>query len=182
MLAVSQNPPSLSPGVRSLSELEGKWWIAHTKAKMERPLVRHLLRQEVGYFLPLLERVTISSGKKRRSMAPMFTGYVFFCGDDEARYEALVSDCTCTIIEVREQQRLIGELQAIETAIAGKVEMNLYPFAVAGQRCRVTAGPFEGLEGIVVHWAGRCRLVLAVTMLGRGACLEIDADLLEPVA
>jgi hypothetical protein len=148
---------------------------------MERPLVRHLLRREVGYFLPLLERVTISSGKKRRSMTPMFAGYVFFCGDEDARFQALASDCLCQVIKVREQERLIGELQAIETALAGKAEMNLYPFAVAGQRCRVTAGPFEGLEGIVVHWAGRSRLVLQVTMLGRGACLEIDVDLLEPV-
>jgi transcriptional antiterminator RfaH len=182
MLSVAENPPQLSPGVRSLTELSGTWWIAHTKAKMERPLVRYLYRHDVGYFLPLLERTTISSGKKRRSLTPMFSGYVFFCGDEQARYQALASNYLCQVIPVREQKELVGELSAIESALAGKAEMNLHPFAVVGNRCRVKAGPFQGLEGIVEKKAGRCRLVLQVTMLGRGASLEIDSDLLEPAS
>jgi hypothetical protein len=36
------------------------------------------------------------------------------------------------------------------------------------------------MEGTVVRWDGRTRLVLEVGLLGRGAAMEIDADLLEP--
>ncbi len=181
MLAIAENPPQLSPGVQSLAELRGQWWIAHTKAKMERMLVRHLAMHDVGYYLPLLERVTISSGKKRRSLAPMFSSYVFFCGDVEARYKAISSNYLCQVIDVAAQDRLVEELVGIERAINGDAQLELYPFAVEGSRCRVKAGPFRGLEGVVVQRRGSVRLVLQVTMLHSGVALEIDIDLLEPI-
>lgn len=181
MLSIADNPPALTPDVRSLTELNGEWWIAHTKAKHERQLVRHLLGCGVGYYLPLLERVSISSGKKRWSMTPMFPGYVFFCGDVEAKYAAFSSGCLCQVIDVKEQGRLVGELREIERAIAGHATLELYRFAAVGRRCRVTGGPLAGVEGVVVRWAPRSRLVLQVSMLGHGASLEIEADLLEPV-
>ncbi len=181
MLAIADNPPQLSPGAQSLTDLTGQWWIAHTKAKMERQLVRHLAQHDVGYYMPLLERVTISSGKKRRSLMPMFTSYVFFCGDADARYTALASNYLCQVIDVAQQDRLVDELLGIEKAINGDAELDLYPFAVEGRRCRVKAGPFEGLEGVVVHRTGSVRLILQVTMLQSGVALEIDIDLLEPI-
>jgi transcription antitermination factor NusG len=181
VLAIADNPPQLSPGVDSIADLRGRWFIAHTRAKMERMLVRHLAQHDVGYYLPLLERVTISSGKKRRSLAPMFNSYVFFCGDVEARYAAISSNYLCQIIEVVRQEHLVSELLGIEKAIKGGAKLDLYPFAVEGRRCRVIAGPFKGLEGVVVHRTGTIRLVLQVTMLQSGVALEIDIDLLEPV-
>jgi transcription antitermination factor NusG len=57
--------------------------------------------------------------------------------------------------------------------------MDPYPFAAVGRRCRVTAGPLEGMEGIVVRRDKLARLVLEVSILGQGASVEIDADLLE---
>jgi hypothetical protein len=36
------------------------------------------------------------------------------------------------------------------------------------------------MEGTVVRWDGRTRIVLEIGILGRGASMEIDADLLEP--
>ena len=181
MLAIADNPPQLSPGVESLADLRGRWWIAHTKAKMERMLVRHLAQHDVGYYLPLLERVTISSGKKRRFLSPMFTSYVFFCGDTDARHTALASNYLCQVIDVARQEHLVNELLSVEKAVNGEAALDLYPFAVEGQRCRVKAGPFEGLEGVVVHRTGAVRLVLQVTMLQSGVALEIDIDLLEPI-
>lgn len=182
MLAIADNPPALPPGVENIRELRGQWWIAHTKAKMERVLVRHFIQYNVGYFLPLLERVTVSSGKKRRSLAPMFPSYVFFCGDDSSRYQALATNYLCQAIDVTLQEQLIDELVGIEKAVKGKAQLELYPFTIVGQRCRVRAGHFEGLEGVVVESPRGARLVLQVSMLGRGASLEIDLNLLEPIS
>ena len=80
-----------------------------------------------------------------------------------------------------QQEHLKNELLGIEKAINGHAKMDLYPFAVQGRRCRVTAGPFQGLEGVVVHRTGAVRLILQVTMLHSGVALEIDIDLLEPI-
>jgi len=169
------------PSVESVCELAGCWWIAHTKARFEKALARDLLRCGAGYYLPLMERVTMSRGRKRRSLKPLFPSYVFLCGTEDDRSTALKTNRICRIIEVPDQTALIGELANIEKAIAGRVRLDPYPFAVQGQRCRVSAGPLQGLEGIVVRRAGTSVLVLQVNMIAQAATLQIDADLLSPI-
>jgi len=164
VLKLADNPPVLTPGVDALSELEGRWWVAHTKARNEKALAWDLLRHGIGYFLPMRCRVFFSGGRKRRGMAPLFTSYVFFCGDLEDRYTAMTT-----------------KLTAIESALAGDAELEPYPGPAIGRRCRIVGGPFDGLEGVVVERARRARLVLQVGLLGQGAAMEIEADLLEPI-
>jgi hypothetical protein len=72
-------------------------------------------------------------------------------------------------------------LSAVERALRGSVRLDPYPHPVIGQRCRVSSGPFEGIEGTVVSQSRLARLVLEVGILGQGASMEVDADLLEPV-
>ena len=181
MLKESDNPPILSPNARTLCDLSGRWWVAHTRARNEKAFAWDLLHRGIGYFLPLVERLSVSGGKKRRALMPLFPSYVFFCGDDAARYLAMTTNRICRTLDVNNQNGLIAELSAIEKALSGKAELDLYPFAVAGQRCRIIGGPFQGLEGTVVHRKQLARLVLEVGILGQGASLEIDADLLEPI-
>jgi transcription antitermination factor NusG len=181
MLKLSDNPPILPPGILKLADLPGPWWIAHTKSRFEKAFAFDLLRRGIGYFLPMSERIKISGGKKRRMMLPLFPSYVFFAGSADDRYAALATDRLCRVIEIVDQSALIAELQAIEQALANKAVLDPYPFAAVGRRCRVSAGPFQGMEGILVQRRGPTRLVLQVKMLGQGAAMEIEADLLEPV-
>ena len=195
MLALSENPPAVWPADVPVEELSAaparrgqgapscQWWVAHTKARFEKAFAFDLIARRVPYFLPMIERVRVSGGRKRRAMMPLFGGYVFFCGTRDDRYEALATDRLCQVIEVADQSRLARELSALSKALAGAARLDPYPFAAVGRRCRVTAGPFQGLEGVVVHrdvGAGGARLVLEVGILGQGASMEIDADLLEP--
>jgi len=181
MLKLSDNPPLVSPWAGSLAELQGRWWVAHTKARFEKTFAWNLLRANIGHFLPMVERVSISGGRKRLVMKPLFASYVFFCGSEDDRYAAMTTNRLCQTIEVADQAALIDELLMIEKALDLKAKLDPYPFAVAGQRCRITAGPFMGLEGTVVERSKPARLVLEVSILGQGAVIEIDADLLEPV-
>ncbi len=182
MLKSSENPPVLSPHAQAVTDLSGRWWVAHTRARSEKALAWDLFRRGIGYFLPLVERVTVSGGKKRRVQMPLFPSYVFFCGTDTDRYNALTTNHVCQTLNVFNQEGLVTELSAISKALAGKAELDLYPFAVAGQRCRIAAGPFEGIQGVVVRRKETARLVLEIGILGQGASLEIDADLLQPIA
>ncbi len=180
MLKLSDNPPMLSPMAQKLAQLRGQWWVACTRGQHEKSLARYLLAREVGYFLPMLKRVTFWRKVKRTSLVPLFPCYVFVCGDKHDREAALKSNRIFRAIEVVNQPQLISELAAIETALAANAELELYPSLAIGQRCRITAGPFEGLEGIVVERRSRARFVLAVGILAQGASMEIDGDLLQP--
>ena len=181
MLRTSETPPMFATDTTRLADITGQWWIGHTRSRFEKTFALDLRSRDISCFLPLVERVRVSGGRKRSVMAPLFPSYVFFCGGESVRYEALTTNRLCQALEVHDQKKLVDELRAIEKMLAGKAQLDPYPFAAVGRRCRITAGVFRGVEGVVVQRNRMARLVLEVSMLGRGAALEIEADLLEPV-
>lgn len=180
VLRISQQSPPVRPLWReSVEAFEGTWWVAHTKSRFEKAFASDLLARKVDYFLPLIEQVRLYGKKKKRVIVPLFPGYVFFCGTDVDRYEAMTTNRLCQTIDVADQEALGRQLAAIETALESGASLDPYPHAAVGNRCRVRSGPFRGLEGVVTQRNDETRLILEVDMLGQGASLEIDASLLE---
>lgn len=181
MLKLSDNPPVLSPGIESLLDVPGPWWVAHTKARAEKKFAAEMLRRGVSYFLPMVERTAVWGGRKRKVLTPIFSSYVFFSGGETIRYEALLTDKLCQVIPVTDVRQLVTELDAIHRAIDSKHDFLFYPHAVIGKTCRITRGPLRGIIGTVIQNDDVTRIVLQVSMLGQGAALEIAADMLEAV-
>jgi transcription antitermination factor NusG len=181
VLKLADNPPILAPGAQRIADLCGRWWLGHTKARAEKAFAFDLMGRGIGHFLPMVERVRMSGGRKRHAMMPLFPSYVFFCGDETTRYHAMTTDRLCQVIPIIDQPKIIEQLSHLELALAGKAQLDPYPFAVVGERCRVVSGPFQGIEGVVIQRTTVARLVLQVGILGQGAAMEIDAGLLEPV-
>lgn len=181
MLKLAANPPPRSPQAACVADISGNWFVGHTKARCEKAFAWELHGHGIAYYLPLIERVTVSTGRKRRAMMPLFPSYVFFCGTVADRYTALTTDRLCQVIAVTERAAFVGQLASIERALESDYKLDFYPHAVVGKRCRVRAGTMQGIEGTVVCNNDVTRLVLEVSMLGSGAALEIAADLLEAV-
>jgi len=181
MLKLEDNPPILYPAINSLSELEGLWWVAHCKARNEKALAKFLTRREIGYFLPLREKLTVRKGRRYKALLPLFSGYVFFNGDRDSRYLALTSNRIAQVIEVVDQPKLVHELIQIHLALSKGARLDPHPHLKEGDCCRVIAGPLKGTEGILLRKKNQTKLVLQVDMLGQAAAMEIDADLLEAI-
>ena len=180
MLKLSENPPLRYPAEGSLASLSSPWWVAHTKSRFEKAFAWNLLRRGIPYFLPMVEKIRISGGKKRTTLCPLFRSYVFFCGDNAQRYQAMKTNCLCQTLAVTDRDTLIKQLQSIEQALVCKARIDLQEQSTVGRRCRIRAGAFQGFEGVVVQKRGETMIVLEVSILGQGAALHIDADLLEP--
>jgi hypothetical protein len=170
----------LFPQAGGPADLPGPWWVAHTKPRWEKALATDFAARKIPYFLPLLDKVSFSGGRKRHGLIPLFPSYLFFCGGEFERYTALTTGRLVNVIEVKDQARLVRELDATHRVLANGLRLELYPWAVVGSRVRVTAGPLQGIEGVVVSRDGRHRLVLEVNILGQGAALDIAPELLEP--
>ena len=147
MLKLSENPSILTPDVDSLIEINGTWWIAYTKARFEKVFAWDMLSRRIGYFLPMREKIIFSGCRKRCVMMPLFTSYVFFCGTEQDRYTALTTNRLCNVIEVADQERLIGELMNIEKALLTNTVIDNYPRLAIGNNCRIVSGPMMGTEG-----------------------------------
>ena len=180
MLKPSDNPPIRHPAEAPFDAGES-WWVAHTKARAEKQFAWDLYRASIGYFLPLVERVRFSGGRKRRMQLPLFPGYVFFHGTEDDRHAAMRTDRLCQTLPVSEPERFVAELEAIETALTSGYELEQRLAPEAGTLCRVRAGPMKGVEGVTVEGGQASAVFLSVTMLGVGAVVEIEPELLDPI-
>lgn len=188
MLKLSDNPPMRPPEIRSIRELTGTWWVAHTKARNEKAFAWDLVRRGVGHFLPMIEKITFSGGRRRQNLVPVFGGYVFFCGSDEDRYHAMCTGRLCQTIPANNRPEFVGELAQIEAALDAAADLTLYPHLAIGRRVRVTDGPMRNVIGTVVERrdatagaTGPAIIVLNVSLLGHGAAISVAPSLLAPV-
>jgi transcriptional antiterminator RfaH len=179
MLKVSENPPIIWPQVESICDFAGQWWVVHTRSRNEKALARDLIHRNISYFLPMSWKVRRRSRRTIRSFLPLFSGYLFFCGQEDQRIELLRTNRVANIIKVKDQQKLIKELVQIDQALRAGAPLVPHKYIKAGQRCRVIAGPLIGLEGIVVKTKSATRLVLQIDILGQAASVEIDIDMIE---
>ncbi len=181
MLKLSDNPPVTWPEGISIRDFVGQWWVAHTKSRNEKALAQDLIRRDISYFLPMCRKVRRQKGRIIRSLLPLFSGYLFFCGNENQRIELLRTNRVANLIEVKNQAKLIEELSQIELALKTGSDLAPHKYIKTGQRCRVTAGALADLQGIVIKTKGAARLVLQIDMLGQAASVEIDVDMIEIV-
>ncbi len=179
MLKPSENPPMTWPDVNSIRDFAGLWWVAHTKSRNEKALAQDLIRKNISYFLPMTNKVHRRKGRTMRSLLPLFSGYLFFCGEENQRIELLRTNRVANLIEVKDQQNLLDELLQFEQALRAGAPLTPYKYIKAGQRCRVIAGPLADLHGVIIRTKNATRLVLQIDMLGQAASVEIDIDMIE---
>ncbi|HEY3244709.1 MAG TPA: transcription termination/antitermination NusG family protein [Phycisphaerae bacterium] len=163
--------------------LLGKWWVAHTRARHEKALYDDLARMGIFSYLPLTQRVTRSPRTRRLSKAyvPVFTGYLFFNGDDDARYRAMTTNHIASTLVVPNQLELLSELRNIHRVLAVGAGFEQTQTVKAGDWVRVTVGPLEGVEGVVAQWRPRLRMELNVHILGQSVSVEVDAAMVEKI-
>jgi transcriptional antiterminator RfaH len=181
MIALHKNPPIAHPAGSSVSDVRGRWWVAHTRSRHEKALAFDLLGWGIPYFLPMVERTVCIQHRRFRGMYPLFSGYVFLAGNEDARYQAMTTSHVASLITVVDQTRLVGELCQIQRALATPAGFDPFPFLREGSHCRIKAGPLRGVQGVVVHRGGVTRLVLQVEMLGQAVATEVDPSLVEVV-
>jgi len=181
MLKPEENPPTIWPPDKSITDFQGTWWVAHTKSRNEKALAWQMQKKNISYFLPMAEKVYKKSRRVFRSMLPLFSGYLFFCCEESQRIEVLKTNRVASLIEVKNQEHLVQDLLPIEKAILSGAELAPFNYIKTGQRCKVIAGPLMGTEGLVTNDQNKTKLVLQIDMLGKATCLEIDSSLLEVI-
>lgn len=181
MLKPEENPPIIWPQEKTVADFEGNWWVAHTRSRNEKALAWQLVKKEIQYFLPMSWKVSKKKARTIRSLLPIFTGYLFFCGGENDRLEVLKTNRVANLLQVTNPQLLVEELAPIERVLRTGQPMIPHEYLQVGQRCKVIAGPLMGTEGMITGTPKNTRLVLQVDMLGQAASVEIDFDMVEKI-
>jgi transcription antitermination factor NusG len=100
---------------------------------------------------------------------------------DHERHRAIRSNHIARILEVKDQTRLVKELQNLQSVMALEEKVYPYDYLEKGQRVRIIEGPMQGLEGVVERKKTGFRLVLNVSSIFQAVAVDIDSDLVEPI-
>ena len=169
--------PDLSRGLPEVRE----WAAAHVHARAEKALARCLHSWAVPFFLPVIRRVRTYGRSKREFYIPLFSGYVFFDLLAVERQKVLETNKVAKILRAPDPEGLRRELTSLYKALAADMTLKECRFGEPGSRVYVARGPLRGLEGILVRYQGKGRLVLQVQMIGRAVYADVDLDMCEPV-
>ena len=181
-LTIEQNPDQTFPANILEEPVNGTtWWIAHTKSRREKTLANFLSSKNIGYYLPLIKKRQTSNKRERYSFMPLFSGYMFFKGSKEERYEAFTSNQIARIIEVKDQDVLLNELARTQKALSAGGPVYPYDFLAKGQKVRVSFGPMKGIEGIITEKKGQYRLILNVATISQSFAIDVEADMVETI-
>ena len=175
-------PPSLFEGLATETSTDAKWWVAYTRSRREKDLMRKLAVGETAFYCPIIgKRNRAPSGRIRESFVPLFPGYVFIHGSEDDRLRTLTTNCVAWINPVVEQQRLTRELTQVHRLISADLPLTAEAKVEAGTAVRVMAGPLRGCEGFVIERRGRRRLLVAVDLLQQGASVDFDECDVQPL-
>jgi transcription antitermination factor NusG len=159
---------------------QARWWVLHTRPRAEKALVRKLLRRQSSFFLPLCPRRFRSRGRWLCSYLPLFPGYVFLYGDHEERLLALETGQVVRCLDVPAQDRLAADLERVHRLMTTGAPLAPEHQLATGALVEVTAGPFAGLQGKVLHQRGAWRLLVEVDFLQRGVSVELEDWMVRP--
>jgi transcription antitermination factor NusG len=142
-----------------------------------------LSARSVEHFLPLYESVRRWKDRRVRLQLPLFPGYLFV---------RLALPDRLRVLQIPSVARLVSfngtpvalpetEIETLKAGLQGGVQALPHPYLTVGRRVRITDGPLEGLEGIIIRKKNELRFVVSLELIQRSIQLDIDAASVEPV-
>ena len=158
-----------------------QWWVLYTRSRQEKAIARDLTALKVPFFLPLVKKTSCIRGKVLTATVPLFGGYVFLYGTEDERVCSLTTNRVAQVLEVHDQAQLQRDLAQLEQLIDSDAPLTVESRLAPGRQVRVKHGSLAGLEGVVVSRQGQTRLLVSVNFIQRGASVEVDDFMLEPI-
>src|SRR6516164_1130963 len=157
-----------------------RWWVLHTRPRAEKTLARNLLKHQIAFFLPLFQRSQRFRGRLVTSHLPLFPGYVFLLGDNQARIQSLTTNTVAQTLHVVNGEELHMDLARVYHLMSSGAPLAPEDRLLPGTPVEITAGPLAGLEGKIIRKGKRLKFIIEVHFLQRGASVEIDSWMNEP--
>ncbi len=161
---------------------QAPWWAMYTLAKHEKKLMRQLVEQQIPFYAPVIERRYRSpNGRLRKSYEPLFGNYVFVCGEEDRRYQAVCTGSISRCIPVAHPNELVVDLRQIKDLISEDAPLTPESRLEPGQRVRIRNGVFAGYEGVIVRREREVRLQVFVRFMEQGVSVQLDDCQADPI-
>ena len=160
------------------------WYALWVKNRYENTVASHLQARGYESFLPLYKCQRRWSDRFKEIELPLFPGYVFCQFNPLNRLPILSIPGVIHMVGVGRTPIPIddSEIGVIQAAVKSGLPSQPWPFLQVGHKVRIEYGPLCGLEGILLDFRGRQRLVISVTLLQRSVAVQVDGAWVRPMS
>ena len=163
---------------------EKYWYAVYVRSRHEKK-VYHLFEEKgLESSLPLIKTTRQWSDRKKKVEVPLFRGYVFIRIDiRKDKFNILKTDGVVKFIGMGKNPSRIPDEQIhwvhmiVEKSDTVKNEKGI----PVGQKVRVIAGPFKGVEGVAMRVGNQSRLVIVIESIMNAVSVEISPNYLEKI-
>jgi transcription antitermination factor NusG len=153
------------------------WFALRVRSRHENLVAAFLRGKGYEWFLPTYVSGRQWSDRVKRTELPLFPGYLFCRFNVHERLPILKTPGVISVVGIANNPIPVDEdeIAALRVLVRTGVPREPCPFLRAGQRVRIERGALTGLEGILLEFRGRRRVILSVTLLQRSVAVEIDS-------
>jgi transcription antitermination factor NusG len=153
-----------------------QWFAAYTWAHHERRVSEHLSARGIEYFLPTYRVVHRWKDRKVELQLPLFPSYVFLRLAMREHFRVVGVPGIARIVGTSRQPTPLPEceIESLKNTRDSGLRAQPYPYLEIGRKVRIKAGPFEGLQGILVRRKGKFRVVFSLQLIRSSFVLDVD--------
>ena len=160
------------------------WYVVYVRSRHEKKV--HQLFEEKGVesSLPLVKTTRKWSDRKKKVEIPLFRGYVFVKIDiGKDKLNILKTNVVVKFIGIQNKPSKISdeEIHWVHMMVEESDTVQSEKEIPVGQKVRVSAGPFKGIEGVVLRAGNRSRLVVNIESIMNAVSVEINPNYLDKI-
>jgi len=153
----------------------------HTRPNTEKALARNLLARSVGFFLPQYEKRWTNRGRRYCSHLPLFPGYLFVFGDEDARRTALETNLIANCLTDHDQPRLRDDLRRVFRLMTSDTPLSPEPRLGPGDPVEIIAGAMAGLQGRILRCGKNLKFTVEIRFLNQGVSVQVEDWMIRPI-
>jgi transcription antitermination factor NusG len=176
-------PLQTGDGILGAADSETYWYAVYTRSRHEMMVKRQLDGKSIPNFLPLYSKLSQWKDRKKEIQLPLFPGYIFVRILIENRLDILKTMGVVYFVGDGSSPPPISEdsINSIQSFLRQGLKCDPHPYLKIGNRVRITDGPLNGIEGILVRKKNRTLLVVSVDLIQRSVSVEIESWKIERI-
>jgi transcription termination/antitermination protein NusG len=162
---------------------ELSWYAITTRSRQEKVSSLTLESLGIPHFLPLIEEQRQWTDRKKVVTIPLFPGYLFI-------QSGIVSRIQLDVCKIRGVIGFVGDsrgpkpipdqdIDNVRSLISQGKGCLPHPAIPVGDRVRIARGPLSGIEGTLVRYGVRSRVVISIEAIQRAVSVEVALSEIE---
>jgi transcription antitermination factor NusG len=165
------------------SASSSRWFAVYTASRHEKHVSQQLKERQVESFLPLYRTRRVWKNRARVDLElPLFPNYVFVRMTSSDRSRALSVPGVLSLVGSKHEAWPLPEfeIEAIRSGVHQR-SPEPHPYLVVGEKVRISSGPLQGMEGVLLRKANGLRVVMSLDQIAQSFSVDVDAREIGPV-